>query len=129
MRIAISATGNDLSKPLSPVFGRCEGFIIIETQEGKIAKHSFIANTAAQAGMGAGIAAAQLIIEQKVDAVIASSVGPNAFTALSQNKIKVFQARNASIEKAVEMLEKGELEEISGASRPGHYGLGRRGMR
>lgn len=124
MKIAISAASNDLKQPINPVFGRCPGFLIIEIEGKEIKGHSFFPNAAAQAGMGAGIAAAQTVAGQGVQAVISGNVGPNAFMVLSQSGIKVYQAFGLSAEQAIQQLAEGKLQEMPAASAQGRFGMG-----
>lgn len=124
MKIAVSAVSNDLEQQVNPVFGRCQGFLIIETKGKKIQSHKFIANSAINAVGGAGIAAAQTVASQGIEAVISGSMGPNAFMVLQQSGIKMFQGTKLSIKEAVEKLFRGELPELSNFSVPGHFGMG-----
>jgi len=124
MKIAVSATSGDLSQPVNPVFGRCPGFVIAEVEGTGIKTQSFLPNPAAQTGMGAGIAAAQAVASQDVQAVISGNVGPNAFMVLSQSGIKIYQAAGLSVEQAIKQLAEGKLQEMPAASAPGHFGMG-----
>jgi len=124
MKVAVSATTNDLSQPINPVFGRCLGFIIAELDGKEIKTHSFLPNLAAQTGMGAGIAAAQTVANEGVQAVISGNFGPNAFMVLNQSGIKVYQVFGLSIEQAIQQFAEGKLQEMPAASAPGHFGMG-----
>jgi predicted Fe-Mo cluster-binding NifX family protein len=124
MKVAISAISGDTKQPVSPVFGRCPGFVIAETEGKQIKEHSFVPNAAAQSAMGAGIAAAQTVASQGVQAVISGNIGPNAFMVLNQSGIKVYQVTGLSIEQAVQQLAEGKLQEVPAASAPGHFGMG-----
>lgn len=125
MKIAVSANSDDLNQMVSPVFGRCKGFIIIEENEEKIEGHSFIENTAASAVGGAGIAAAQIVLGERVNAVISGNLGPNAFMVLQQAGVKVYQAFDLSVGEAVNQLIEGKLKELTSSSVEGHFGSGR----
>jgi len=47
MKIAISSIGqNDLSSELSPIFGRCPFFVIVEIENNEIKNHKHIENKA-----------------------------------------------------------------------------------
>lgn len=76
MRIVVTANGTDLDAPASPVFGRCSTYIFVDTET---MKFEAIDNPAMSAPGGAGIQAAQFVIEQGAQAVLTGNVGPNAF--------------------------------------------------
>jgi len=124
MKVAISAMSEDLKQEVNPVFGRCPGFVIMEIDGREIKEHSFVPNAAAQSGMGAGIAAAQAVASQGVQAVVSGNIGPNAFMVLNQSGIKVYQTVGLSVEQAIKQLAEGKLQEMSAASAPGHFGMG-----
>jgi len=87
MKICISAVGNNLNVALDPRFGRAVYFLIVD-DKGKLTKA--IKNTGIQAMRGAGITAAQIIAEEKVNVVITGNIGPNASMVLNSSGIKVF---------------------------------------
>jgi len=124
MKVAISAVSEDLNQQVTTVFGRCPGFIIVEIEETEITGHSFTPNQAATAAMGAGIAAAQTVVEQGIQAVISGNIGPNALMVLQQSGIKFYQAVGITVKQAAEQLAKGKLKEMTAPSAPGHFGIG-----
>lgn len=75
MRVAVSTEGSDLEGKLDPRFGRAAGFLIgdLETMSFR-----YLDNAALDASGGAGIAAAQEMIREHVEAVITGHLGPNA---------------------------------------------------
>jgi hypothetical protein len=56
-----------------------------ETEEFEVLK-----NTAGQASRGAGISAAQLMVDKGIRAVIAGNFGPNAVNVLNSSGVKIF---------------------------------------
>ncbi|MCD6478530.1 MAG: NifB/NifX family molybdenum-iron cluster-binding protein [Candidatus Diapherotrites archaeon] len=128
MKVAISANSADLNSLVSPVFGRCAGFIIAEVENGEIKSSEFVANPALNMFRGAGIQAAQLVLSKNVQAVISGNLGPNAFAVLQQAGIKIYQAFGLSIKDAVKKLCAGTLPEMTQVFRPGFgrgFGRGR----
>ncbi|MBN1941400.1 MAG: NifB/NifX family molybdenum-iron cluster-binding protein [Candidatus Diapherotrites archaeon] len=125
MKVAVSAESNDIEQNVNPMFGRCPGFLIIEIENKEIKNHSFISNKAVYAGGGAGIAAAQEIASQGVEAIISGNIGPNAFIVLQQSGIKIFQATGMSVKDAVKKMLEGKLKELTVSSVPGHFGMGK----
>ena len=111
-KICVSSSGADLDSPANPRFGRCEYFIIVdsETMEFKA-----ISNEAAMAAGGAGIRAAQTVAAEGVEVVITGAVGPNAHPALKDSGISIFTGTFATVRSAVEEYNKGALTAIDAA--------------
>lgn len=125
MKIAVSASADNMDATVDPRFGRCAYFIIVETERNEIKDHEILKNTGVQAMRGAGITAAQIVANKGVEAVITGNVGPNAFGVLSQSGIKIFTGVvGISVKAAVEKYLKGELEETTVPTGPG-FGPGR----
>ncbi|MBU3941604.1 MAG: NifB/NifX family molybdenum-iron cluster-binding protein, partial [Nanoarchaeota archaeon] len=90
MRIAISSTGPGLDSQLSPLFGRCAFFVIVDIENSEIKNDKTIENKAVMQAGGAGIMAAQTIGNENVNAVISNAIGPRAFDVLQQLNIDVY---------------------------------------
>lgn len=89
MKICISSSGPDLDSFVDPRFGRCLYFILVDDKDEK--KINVVPNAGVNAMRGAGIQAAQIVVNQGAKVVITGNVGPNAFGALSASGVKVFQ--------------------------------------
>lgn len=85
MKIAVSSMSKDLNSMLDVRFGRCNYFVIYDTEEGLV---KTIENKGQMSGGGAGIAAAQQIIDEDVDVVITGNMGPNAFNLFKNLVLK-----------------------------------------
>jgi predicted Fe-Mo cluster-binding NifX family protein/DNA-binding PadR family transcriptional regulator len=120
MRVVIPANGADLDAPTSPVFGRSPMFILVDPQT---LDFEALPNPALDAPGGAGVQAAQTILQQGVEAVIAPSLGPNAFRVVQAAGIPAYRMEGATVREVVEAYNAGELVrlEIPGA---GHVGMG-----
>jgi len=101
IKIAVSSTGKDLNNKVDSVFGRCPYFIIAEIKNKKIVKVEAFKNISATKSGGAGISAAQFIVEKGVDAIVAGSIGPRALDVLNQFKIKTYED-SGSIKKVLQ---------------------------
>ena len=111
MKIAIASTGQKLTAKVDQRFGRCPYFLIVDTKDQKL---EILKNTAIRASRGVGISAAQLITDQKVQAIIAGNFGPNAIRVLQTSGIKLFTAsQSTSIDKAISQLKKGNLKQVT----------------
>jgi len=117
--------GNGLDSPVDPRFGRCNTFIIVDTETMQAV---VLPNNSVGAAHGAGIGASQAVAGAGVKAVLTGQVGPNAYTALSQAGIKVYTGVSGTVRQTVEAYGRGELREVSSSTVGGHFGQGGRGM-
>ncbi|MCD6519191.1 MAG: NifB/NifX family molybdenum-iron cluster-binding protein [Anaerolineae bacterium] len=126
MKVVVTATGTTLDSPVSPVFGRCPAYVFVDTET---MEYEGVANPAAGAAGGAGIQAAQFIVQKGAQAVISGNVGPNAFSVLSSAGVAIYLAGQAkTVREAVELLKKGELAKTGDANVGGHFGTRGGGM-
>lgn len=120
MKIAITSSGDSLDSSLDLRFGRAAGFILLDTETGS---HSWIDNAQnLEAAQGAGIQAAQHVVNAGAKAVITGHTGPKAFKVLKAAGIQVLLAAGANtVAGAIEEWKKGTLTEISEADVEGHW--------
>lgn len=118
MKIAISATGKSSDSLLDSRFGRCDYFQIYDSEG---ANTKLIENKGKDSSGGAGIAASNQLIDEKVDVIITGNLGPNAFELIEKAKIKAYKCGNIIISLVFEKFKNGELEEIK-ISGPAHHG-------
>lgn len=123
MRIAVSSTGDSLDSPVDPRFGRCSYFIVFE-QDGK---HHAVRNMGQALGNGAGIQAAQQMIDMGIRTVVTGDVGPNAFRVLAAGGVRMFVGSRGTVGSALDAYRNGELRETASSTSPGHHGHGPRG--
>jgi len=122
MKVAVAASGNNLDSPADPRFGRCNYFVMVDTDT---MAFEALDNTAAMQGSGAGIAAAQLVANSDADAVIAHNYGPNAFQALSAGGIELYHAfPTGTVRQIVEAFKAGQLQSITGPNVQAKSGMG-----
>lgn len=110
MKIGISATGKNKDSLLDERFGRCEYFQIYNTTSGEI---KVIENKAKSVSGGAGIAASNQLIDEKVDVIITGSLGPNAFDLIEKEGIKAYKCESIAISSVLKKYNNGELQEIN----------------
>ena len=122
LKVAISSSGKDLTSDLDIRFGRCANFLIIDTESGEL---EIIDNGAIAAGGGAGIAAAQQLIDHNVEALITGNIGPNAFHTLDAAGIKIFRGTTGKASDLLDHLAGGKLEQANSSNVGGHFGLRR----
>jgi predicted Fe-Mo cluster-binding NifX family protein len=121
MKIVVSANGADLDGPSSPVFGRCPMYIFVDTET---MAFEAVENPAVSAPGGAGIHAAQFVVEHGAQAVVTGNVGPNAFNVFEAAGVPVFMSGGGTVRQVVEAYRNGELSASPGASAQAHAGMG-----
>ncbi len=126
MKICITAAGNTFDSSVDPRFGRAAYLIIVDSEN---MTFEAVANTAAGNTSGAGIQAAQTIVNKGAKVLITGNVGPNAFQALSAAGIKIMTGAFGTVREVVEKYKRGELGETSAPTVGGHFGMGRSGGR
>jgi len=121
MNIAISSTGKSLDSQIDPRFGRCQYFIIADPESMEFEAFD---NVGLMASGGAGVQAAQLIVQRGATALITGNLGPNAASALSASGIKIYLVPGGTVKDVIEGYRAGSLREASGATVPPHFGMG-----
>ena len=127
MKIAVSSQGEHLDAPASPVFGRCPLYLFVETET---MEFEAVPNPAMSQGGGAGIQAAQFVVNQGAEAVLSGNLGPNAFDVLQAASVPGFLVSEGTVRQAVEAYKAGQLRPMGGPNVGAHAGMrgGRRGM-
>jgi len=130
LKVAVSATGESLDSPVSPRFGRCPYYVIVDTET---MAFETMPNASMSAPSGAGIAAAQAVAQKGVNAVLTGNFGPNASQVLAQVGVQMVTGATGSVRQAVESFKNGGLTAASpmgssGGITPGAgLGVGMRG--
>lgn len=109
MKIVVTAEGNAVESGVDPRFGRCQYFYVYDTES---KEGSFVVNEAARSNQGAGVSAAQAVIDMKAEKVVTGNAGMNAVTVLKAAGVDMYQAGTMSVSEAVASLEKGDLKQI-----------------
>ena len=77
MKIAVTSLGESLDSPIDQRFGRARFFVLYDLESGEWTVHDNTQNL--EAAQGAGIQAAQHVVNLGVEAVITGHCGPKAF--------------------------------------------------
>jgi predicted Fe-Mo cluster-binding NifX family protein len=123
MKIVVSAQGENLDAPASPVFGRCPTYLFVETET---MQFEAVPNPAMSQGGGAGIQAAQFVVEHGAQAVLTGNLGPNAFDVLQAAGVPGYLVSDGTVRQAVESFMANRLQPMGGASVAAHAGMGGR---
>jgi predicted Fe-Mo cluster-binding NifX family protein len=121
MKICVTAIADNLDAQVDPRFGRCQYFVIVESET---MKFEAIPNLSQNAPSGAGIQAAQTVMSKDAKVVLTGNVGPNAFQALSSAGIKIVTGASGTVREVIERYKRGELKETSTPTVRGHHGMG-----
>ena len=121
MKICVTATGRDLNAQVDPRFGRCQYFVIVDSDT---MAFEAMANEAIAAPGGAGIQAAQVMVNKGANVVISGNIGPNAFQVLSTAGVKIATGAYGTVQEAVEMYKTGRLSETGVSTVTAHAGMG-----
>ena len=123
MKICVTATTGSLDGTVDPRFGRAQYFVIVDSETMEFEAFD---NPAASASGGAGIQAAQIMVNKGIEVLLTGGIGPNAFPILSSAGIKVITGANGTVANAIEQYKNGALQETAGSTVPAHAGMGRK---
>lgn len=96
MKIAIASTGKNINSEISDVAGRAPYYLIFE--ESKLIET--INNPFSFGSGGAGFSVAKMLIDKKVDLVIAGKFGNKMTTAMAERGLE-FREMDGSVEDAL----------------------------
>lgn len=123
MKVCVATNQGGLKDQLSQFFGRCQTFTFVEVEGEDIKDTNVIQNQFASARGGAGIQAAQLVVNEGAEVVIAGNFGPNAFSILNQGGVKTI-ATQGGVRDAVMRFAKGQLKPTIQSTTPRFKGKG-----
>lgn len=106
MKIAIPVDDKTMEGDVCISFGRAPYFLFydMETKDAE-----FIENSAATSQGGAGIKAAQMVVDNQVDALLTPRCGENAAAVLNAANVKIYKTINASVKDNIAAFEEGTL--------------------
>ena len=119
MKVVVTAQGRDLDSPVDPRFGRARYFLLIDTETGQFTAHDNMQNL--NAPQGAGIQAAQMVVQLGAEAVLTGNVGPKAFTTFEAGQVAVHAGATGTVREALEELRSGRLQPAAMATVEGHW--------
>jgi predicted Fe-Mo cluster-binding NifX family protein len=119
LKIAVTAAGPDLSSRVDQRFGRARFLLLVDTPERLV---KVIDNRAGMDAMqGAGIQAAQSVIDSEASVLITGHCGPKAFRALKAAGIHVYLTPGGTVDEAISRFQTNELELAPAADVEGHW--------
>lgn len=118
MIIAMPLDRDSLDSPVCVSFGRAPFFMVYSTQT---STPVFIVNEAADSQGGAGIKAAQTLVDNKAEVLLTPRCGENAAMVLHKGGIRIFKSISGTARENLAMYESGNLEELD-EIHPGFHG-------
>jgi predicted Fe-Mo cluster-binding NifX family protein len=111
MKILISSMGKDLNSNMDPRFGRCQHFVLADSENKSFEVYD---NPGCEASGGAGIKASQYAIELGAKAVISGHFGPNASDVLKGGEIAMYMANgDLTLSELIDLFNQGALEKFA----------------
>jgi predicted Fe-Mo cluster-binding NifX family protein len=106
MKIAIPVDEKNMEASVCISFGRTPYFMIYDTESNK---GSFLDNSAAASQGGAGIKAAQFLVDNKADVLLTPRCGENAAQVIKAADIKIYKTMPGSAKDNVNAFTEGKL--------------------
>ena len=119
MKVAVTASGQKLTDPVDPRFGRAPYILIVDPESMEFEVVDNQKNV--QAFKGAGIQAATSVSQMGAKVLMTGYCGPNAFTTLAAAGIKVVQDVTGTIEQAVKKFAAGDVVYSEAPNKEGHW--------
>lgn len=110
MKIAIPVEDKTISSKICISFGRTPYFLIYDTETDK---GEFFNNSAATSSGGAGIKAAQAIVDARANAVLTPRCGENAAEVLKAANIKLFKTMGDVVADNIKAYKEGTLSPLT----------------
>jgi len=120
MKICVTSQGKTLDDQVDPRFGRCQFFIIVDTET---LDFEAIENQSAQFSGGAGIQSGQFIAVKGAKVLLTGNIGPNAFQTLQSGGIKVYTGLSGKVRDAVEKYKSGALKPTENPNVGSKFGM------
>ncbi|AET66987.1 hypothetical protein Desor_1325 [Desulfosporosinus orientis DSM 765] len=120
MKIAIPVEDQVMEASISQSFGRAPYYLIFDTQSREC---EFIDNSAIASQGGAGIKAAQTMVDSGINALLTPLCGENAAKVLNSANIILYKSLDASAQDNIEAFNAGSLSLLEDIH-PGYHGHG-----
>ena len=107
MIIALPVDEKDLNNQVSVSFGRAPYYAIYNTETNDV---KYIENTAANAKGGAGIKAAQFVVDSGASVLITPRCGENAAEIFNAADVKIYRASGQSVAENITSFKNDQLK-------------------
>ncbi len=108
MKLIITSQGTDPADQVDPRFGRAKYFILFDTDSEKF---KVLDNTdQVEAAQGAGVQAAQNVVNSGAEILLTGHCGPKAFKVLSTAGVKIYSGVEGTVREAAQAWGRDELK-------------------
>jgi predicted Fe-Mo cluster-binding NifX family protein len=116
-KIAFTTSGQDLAAAMDSRFGRAANFLIYDLEQDSI---QLVENRQGRdAAQGAGVQAAETVVQTGVDTLVTGHCGPKAFKVLDASGVAVYNCNAATVKEALDGLLAGSLKPASASDDEG----------
>lgn len=122
MKVIVPANESTIQGGLCVSFGRAPYFIVLDTENEGV---RVFENPGASSSGGAGIKAAQAVVDEKVDVLLVPRIGKNASDVLDAAHIKIYKSVSEDILENIQSFKDNKLDILT-ESHPGFHGHGDR---
>jgi predicted Fe-Mo cluster-binding NifX family protein len=122
MRLAIPVDEKSMDTTVCPSFGRAPYYLFYDT---KTQEKEFLDNDAASSQGGAGIKAAQFLVDHNTEVLLTPRCGQNAAEVLAKAKIQMYKTVSPSVKENLEAFTQEKLALLEDIH-PGFHHGGRR---
>lgn len=109
MKIAISSMGPNLNALAEPHFEYSRYFVVVDSETMNC---EIFDNMSSMIAENAGITAAQLLINKRVDAVITGTIGPDETEVMGTAGMKIYLCEKCTVNEAVNSFKYRRLKKI-----------------
>ncbi|MEW8986628.1 MAG: NifB/NifX family molybdenum-iron cluster-binding protein [Bacillus sp. (in: firmicutes)] len=119
MKIAVPADVNHVESEVGGSFARTPHFFIFNSDHND---GFFIDNPSVKSHGGAGIKAAQFLIDHHIDVLLAPRCGENAAKVLKAAQMEIYETNTGSIKENIDALFNGRLTVMEQFHKGSHHG-------
>ena len=106
MKIIVPLESKSLDTPVCQSFGRTPLFVLFDTEKDT---EEILDNSAAASQGGAGIKAAQMLVDSGAKVLITYRLGQNAADVLNAGSIEIYKAQDGTVKDNIEKFKEGKL--------------------
>lgn len=119
MKVAVTASGQEINGPVDPRFGRAPYIMIVDSETMEYEAVDNQKNV--QAFKGAGIQAATTVSQKGAKVLMTGYCGPNAFKTLEAGGVQVVQDVTGTVAEAVRAVVSGDVVYSEAPNKDGHW--------
>lgn len=110
MRIVLPVDDQHMDTTVCPSFGRCPYYLIYDCGKDQ---GEFLENTASRSAGGAGVRAAQIVVDTGVKVALTPRLGQNAADVLLAADMKLYKTDGPSVRDNIAAFKDGQLPELT----------------